>query len=55
MKLLRKNSVAVVIFVITVILSILASGHIALSKEAKKVEDIFYNNLMRVVRNVCIM
>jgi len=43
MKLLRKNSVAVVIFVITVILSILASGHIALSKEAKKVEDIFYN------------
>ena len=43
MKLFKKNSVAVIVFALTVILSILLSGHAALVKEANKVEDIFYN------------
>lgn len=43
MKLFRKNSVAVTVFVVTVIISILLSGRTALVKEANKVEDIFYH------------
>ena len=42
MKQLQKNSVASLIFVVVVVLSILMSGHIKLNHEAQKVLDIFY-------------
>ena len=42
MKQLQKNSVATLIFVVVVVLSILMSGHIKLNKEAQKVLDVFY-------------
>ena len=42
MKQLQKNSVASLIFVVVVVLSILMSGHIKLNKEAQKVLDVFY-------------
>ena len=42
MKQLQKNSVASLIFVVVVVLSILMSGHIKLNHEAQKVQDIFY-------------
>ena len=42
MKQLQKNSVASLIFVVVVVLSILMSGHIKLNNEAQKVLDIFY-------------
>ncbi len=42
MKLFRKTTTAVLVFVLTVILSILFSGHMKLSSEANQVLDIFY-------------
>ena len=42
MKLFRKNSVAVLVFVLSVVLSILISGHLQLAKEADRVLDVFY-------------
>ena len=42
MKQLQKNSVATLIFVVVVVLSILMSGHVKLNNEAQKVLDVFY-------------
>lgn len=42
MKLLKKNSFAAVVFALTVVLSILISGHMKLEQEAQKVLDVFY-------------
>ena len=42
MKQLQKNSVASLIFVVVVVLSILMSSHMKLNNEAQKVLDIFY-------------
>lgn len=42
MKLLQKNSAAILIFIVTVVFSILISGHNKLDREAQKVLDVFY-------------
>ena len=42
MKYFRKSSVAAIVFVLVVVISILMSGHMKLSMEAQKVLDVFY-------------